>query len=163
MQRLEQKKPITLLIRLLLDSFATLSIRARFSDGQASGNFIVDLVKGAVPPEGFIEAKVERSKTSFSLERKTRHLPMVAQITGLTEENSWALAWIRAMHQVCSMVQESLYFLLRLQLESGIRFPYQLKLPRNGSGNFSLTLLRWTRTRQNTLCCWERTAAKQQY
>ena len=72
--------------------------RARFSDGQASGNFVLDLVKGAVPPEGFLEAKIERSKTSFTLERKTRHLPMVAQITGLTE-NSWALAWVRAMQK----------------------------------------------------------------
>ena len=72
--------------------------RARFSDGQASGNFILDVIQGTMPPQGFIEAKIERSKTSFSLERKTRHLPMVAQITGLCD-NSWALAWVRAMQK----------------------------------------------------------------
>lgn len=72
--------------------------RARFSDGQASGNFIIDMIQGSVPPQGFVEAKIERSKTSFTLERKTRHLPMVAQITGLNEY-SWALAWVRAMNK----------------------------------------------------------------
>ena len=70
--------------------------RARFSDGQASGDRSLDLVANQDPPKGFIEAAVYRSKTSFSLERKTRHLPMVAQIRGLAED-SWAICWKQTM------------------------------------------------------------------
>eukprot|EP00435_Cladocopium_sp_Y103_P067650 s333_g30.t1 len=70
--------------------------RARFSDGQNSGNFTVDIVPNSDPPWGYLEASLERSKTSFSLERKTKYLPMVAQINGLTTP-SWALNWIDAI------------------------------------------------------------------
>ena len=40
----------------------------------------------------------QESKTSYSLERKTRHLPIFAHITGLSD-NSWALAWVRAIQK----------------------------------------------------------------
>ena len=70
--------------------------RARFSDGQASGDLSLDLVANQDPPKGFIEAAVYRSKTSFSLESKTRHLPMVAQIRGPAMD-SWATCWKQTM------------------------------------------------------------------
>ena len=70
--------------------------RARFSDGQNARNFVLDVIDGSKPPQGFLEASIQRSKTSYTLERKTRHLPMVAQVTGLSDV-SWAIAWTRAM------------------------------------------------------------------
>ncbi|CAE7452742.1 unnamed protein product, partial [Symbiodinium sp. CCMP2456] len=67
--------------------------RARFSDGQNSGGIFRDVHQTRDGPKGYLEALVERSKTSFSLERKVRWLPMIAPIYGLLSE-SWAIAWL---------------------------------------------------------------------
>lgn len=40
-----------------------------------------------------VDAEVSRSKTSYTLERKTRHLPMTALGRGLLGTSSWASAW----------------------------------------------------------------------
>ena len=65
--------------------------RARFSDGQASGNLTLDIASGD-SPVGYIQADITRSKSSMSLERKTRFLPIVAPIRGLHKQ-PWATAW----------------------------------------------------------------------
>eukprot|EP00435_Cladocopium_sp_Y103_P070686 s1184_g35.t2 len=75
--------------------------RARFSDGQSSGQLQLDLVKPDAEDgniRGYIEASVCRSKTSYTLERKTRFLPMIAQVTGLAK-SSWAVHWMKTMNK----------------------------------------------------------------
>ena len=71
--------------------------RARHSDAQASGLVQLDVAEGDEGVEGFVEASVTRSKTSYSLERKTRYLPMSAPIHGLIQTDSWAVKWFENM------------------------------------------------------------------
>ena len=71
--------------------------RARHSDAQASGTVSLEVEEGDDGLEGFVEALVTRSKTSFSLERKTRYLPMSAPIRGLVQTDSWAVHWFEHM------------------------------------------------------------------
>ncbi|CAE7864721.1 unnamed protein product, partial [Symbiodinium necroappetens] len=66
--------------------------RARFSDMQNSGLMVRDVAETSDGPRGYLEAKVTRTKTAYTLERKTRHLAMCAPINGLTS-SSWALKW----------------------------------------------------------------------
>lgn len=70
--------------------------RARFLDGQNSGDFVLDLVCGTIPLKSYIEASVQGSKTSFTIEREIQYLPTVAQVIDITDY-SWALGWIKAM------------------------------------------------------------------
>ena len=70
--------------------------RARFLDGQNSGDFVLDLVCGTIPLKSYIEAFVQGSKTSFTIECEIRYLPTVAQVIDITDY-SWALGWIKAM------------------------------------------------------------------
>ncbi|CAE6964726.1 SLC24A2 [Symbiodinium natans] len=68
--------------------------RARFSDMQNSGAItkdVTNLPDGGV--RGFLEASVCRTKTAYTLERKTRYLSMCAPVQGLLDE-SWAIAWM---------------------------------------------------------------------
>ena len=72
--------------------------RARFSDAQAASTIVEDVVNKGSGPFGFIEAQVHRSKTSVSLERKTRYLPMTAPINGvLPEDCHWGLQWMQSI------------------------------------------------------------------
>lgn len=71
--------------------------RARHSDAQSAGSIFLDLVEGEDGVDGFVEASVGRSKTSYSLERKTRFLPMSAQIRGIQQHDSWAINWFKHM------------------------------------------------------------------
>ena len=61
--------------------------RARYSDGQ-------NVASLADSPK-YLESKVGRSKTSFTLERKTRFLPMAARKVGV--KHAWAAAWLEVM------------------------------------------------------------------
>ena len=70
--------------------------RARFSDGQHSGNIKLDLATEEGATSGYLEAGVTRSKSSYTLERKTRHLPMIAPVQGLLGE-CWGIHWIKCM------------------------------------------------------------------
>ena len=65
--------------------------RARHSDAQSSGLIQLEVGDGDDGMEGFVEASVTRSKTSYSLERKTRYLPMSAPIRGLIQTDSWTV------------------------------------------------------------------------
>ena len=72
--------------------------RARFSDAQAASTIVKDVIDTDHGQDGFVEALVHRSKTSITLERKTRYLPMTAPIVGVSDRNfPWALAWLDAM------------------------------------------------------------------
>ena len=71
--------------------------RARHSDAQSAGSIFLDLVEGEDGVDGFVEASIGRSKTSYSLERKTRFLPMSAQIRGIQQHDSWAINWFKHM------------------------------------------------------------------
>ncbi|CAE6914648.1 unnamed protein product [Symbiodinium sp. CCMP2592] len=70
----------------------TLYARARYSDAQAAGAMTCDLSDTPDGVVGYLEAAVERSKTSFSLERKVRHLHMFAPIQGIGEV-PWGVKW----------------------------------------------------------------------
>ena len=71
----------------------SLYARARFSDMQASGDLVSDVVETRDGPQGYLEASVSRTKTAYNLERKTRFLAMCATIQGLGQD-SWALKWL---------------------------------------------------------------------
>ena len=83
----------------------TLYSRACFSDAQASANLMLDVTEGDDGLYGFLEASVTRSKTSYTLERKTRFLPMVAPINGLLEE-AWGARWHRIMLDLGVVLRE---------------------------------------------------------
>ena len=68
--------------------------RARFSDMMAVESLELDTFNGSSGIEGFIEAKIARSKTSFSAERRVRMLPMSATVNGLSAQ-PWGVAWIK--------------------------------------------------------------------
>ncbi|CAE7265821.1 unnamed protein product, partial [Symbiodinium sp. CCMP2456] len=65
--------------------------RARYSDAQASAALQLDILE-ADGCHGFLEASVTRSKTSYSLERKTRYLPVVAPVMGVRAD-PWGVVW----------------------------------------------------------------------
>ena len=70
--------------------------RAGFSDAQAASTIVEDVIDTEHGPDGFLEAHVQRTKTAFSLERKT----MAASILWVSEkEFSWTLAWMDAMKE----------------------------------------------------------------
>lgn len=70
--------------------------RARFSDAQAAAAIALDVIHGDSGIFGFVEAQIHRSKSAYTLERKTRYLPMAAPVNGL-ESEPWALAWMKML------------------------------------------------------------------
>ena len=73
--------------------------RARHSDAQAAGMVSLDVVELEDGIDGFVETSIERSKTSYNLERKTRYLPMSAPVSGLLRHDSWAVNWFQHMDE----------------------------------------------------------------
>ncbi|CAE7504093.1 unnamed protein product [Symbiodinium sp. KB8] len=65
--------------------------RARYSDAQASASLQLDVLESE-SSYGFLEASVTRSKTSYSLERKTRYLPVIAPVLGVRSD-AWGIVW----------------------------------------------------------------------
>lgn len=66
--------------------------RARFSDMMNISKLSFDFVEKDGQQTGFIEAEVARSKTSFSVDRKVRLLPMTSTVQGVGVE-PWGVAW----------------------------------------------------------------------
>ena len=66
--------------------------RGRFLDGQNSGSIKLDITTTDDGPVGYLEASVERSKTSHTLERKVMFLPMIAPIYGFAAQ-PWGIVW----------------------------------------------------------------------
>ncbi len=73
-----------------------IAARARFSDGQNSGILTLDTCETADGVNGYLEANVARTKSSMTLERKTRFLPMAGAIR-LLNDDPWAVHYIEAM------------------------------------------------------------------
>ena len=70
-------------------------MRARFSDMQHMCDLVADEVSNDGMVDGFIEAKVTRSKTAYTVERKTMYLPMASPLIGVTGKN-WFRQWQQA-------------------------------------------------------------------
>ncbi|CAE7389065.1 unnamed protein product [Symbiodinium sp. CCMP2592] len=79
-----------------LEAIASGSINLEPADRVAAGFFVWTLyARESDTPDGvvgYLEAAVERSKTSFSLERKVRYLHMFAPIQGIGEV-PWGVKW----------------------------------------------------------------------
>ena len=67
--------------------------RLRFSDGLHISSMKLDVITVGTDLEGFLECEAERTKTSITLERKTRHLPIAVPILGFSDP-SWVLTWL---------------------------------------------------------------------
>ncbi|CAE6914886.1 PARP6, partial [Symbiodinium sp. CCMP2456] len=74
--------------------------RARFSDGQRVCKIVY--TKGL---SNYLEVSVSKSKTSYSLERKVRYLPMAARAVGVSGIR-WADAWVDAMRDSAIVISE---------------------------------------------------------
>ncbi|CAE7763006.1 SLC24A2 [Symbiodinium sp. CCMP2592] len=70
--------------------------RARHSDAQHVCSFAFELDFRGDLPAGFINAEVKKTKTSFTVERKTKFLPMLAPARGLSGK-CWASGWKAAL------------------------------------------------------------------
>ncbi|CAE7763885.1 SLC24A2 [Symbiodinium sp. CCMP2592] len=71
--------------------------RARYSDGQN----VASLTDSPL----YLECSVGRSKTSFTLERKTRYLPMAARKVGI--KCAWADAWLEALAEAGLAIKQN--------------------------------------------------------
>ena len=70
--------------------------RARHSDAQHVCALRFTLAEGGSLPAGFVDAEVKKTKTSFTVERKTKFLPMLAPARGLSGR-CWASGWQEAL------------------------------------------------------------------
>ena len=70
-------------------------MRARFSDMQHMTDIVVDEVVSEGNVAGYIEAKVTRSKSAYTTERKTMFLPMAAPLIGVGGKD-WFKQWQQA-------------------------------------------------------------------
>ena len=70
-------------------------MRARFSDMQHMTDIVVDEVVNEGNTAGYIEAKVTRSKSAYTTERKTMFLPMAAPLIGVGGKD-WFKQWQQA-------------------------------------------------------------------
>ena len=66
--------------------------RLRFSDGQRITGMRLEIVHVDSKPVGFLEFAAERTKTSISLERKVRYLPIAVPVQCLTDP-PWLPVW----------------------------------------------------------------------
>lgn len=68
--------------------------RARFSDMMNVSKLSFEFAVVDNETVGYIESEVARSKTSFSVDRKVRLLPMTAAVRGLSPDPTpWGMAW----------------------------------------------------------------------
>ena len=72
--------------------------RARFSDMMNVSSISLDAHEIGGERFGYVEAEVTRSKTSYSLERRVRLLPMSATIRGISNF-FWADEWFHVMEK----------------------------------------------------------------
>ena len=68
-------------------------MRARYSDGLHMQDLSRE-VAGSSSLDGYLEAQVMRSKTSYTIERKVQALPMAAPLHGLTSLD-WVAEWLQ--------------------------------------------------------------------
>ena len=70
--------------------------RLRFSDMQRITNMMLDTTVVGTAEVGFLECLAERTKTSLSLERKVRALPIAVPLTCLGSRSGWTSVAPRA-------------------------------------------------------------------
>ena len=70
-------------------------MRARFSDMMNLVDFTADSIVFGDLPGGYVEAKVTRTKSAYTLERKTMYLPMTAPRCGVSGLD-WYEGWQHA-------------------------------------------------------------------
>ena len=83
--------------------------RARHSDAQHVSTLVFDLDSRGNLPSGFVDAEVKKTKTSYTVERKTKFLPMLAPARGLSGK-CWASGWKAALEKegICAGVGKPL-------------------------------------------------------
>ena len=115
-RKLKQRNPLRVADVLLLERISCKLTARSLQDRVAAGYFLFLLYARARYSDGqnvaslkdtpnYLECKVGRSKTSFTLERKTRYLPMAARKVGI--KCNWADAWLEAMHEAGLSVSEA--------------------------------------------------------
>lgn len=72
--------------------------RARYSDGQSAGVLQLDAVETGEGLCGYIEARVSRSKTSMTVEKRTKYLPMAGKVR-MFQKQSWAKVYLELLHE----------------------------------------------------------------
>ena len=72
--------------------------RLRFSDGVQITEMKMDAIIVDGSPSGFLECHAERTKTSLTLERKTRFLPVAVPLLGFTDP-CWVQTWLEVRQQ----------------------------------------------------------------
>ena len=72
--------------------------RLRFSDGIQITDMRLDAIMVDGTLSGFLECRAERTKTSLTLERKTRFLPIALPLVGFTDP-CWVHAWLEVREQ----------------------------------------------------------------
>ena len=136
--------------------------RARFSDMMNVGQLQFDFNNSKTDPRGYIEAQVARSKTSFSVDRKVRLLPMTATMLGMSDE-CWGPAWQQVISEAgiqvaqgkpllpgrtpdgwhtLPLTAESATNWLRNMLQSGDRFDFS-RTDSLGTHSCKATCLSW--------------------
>jgi len=83
-------------------------MRARYSDGLNLSNLVVDCPHPEqIPLYGFLEGCVGRSKTSYTTEKKTMNLPMVALRRGLSGRD-WVSAGLSLREGLPFRIEEGI-------------------------------------------------------
>ena len=72
--------------------------RARHSDAQHVCVLLFLIDTSGLLPAGFIDAEVKKTKTSLTVERKTKYLPTLAPARGVSGKN-WADGWRKALEK----------------------------------------------------------------
>ena len=72
--------------------------RLRFSDGMQISEMTLDAIRLEGRDHGFLECKAERTKTSLTLERKIRFLPIAVPLLGFSDP-CWVQVWLELRKQ----------------------------------------------------------------
>lgn len=67
--------------------------RLRFSDGMQINAMTLDCVFGGTRPLGYLECTASKTKTSITLERKVRHLPIAIPLVSFADP-CWVFTWL---------------------------------------------------------------------
>ena len=135
--------------------------RLTFSDGQRIIGMRLELVHVDSKPVGFLEYSAERTKTSISLERKVRYLPIAIPVQCLTEP-AWLPVWDKLRAEqgwwyLENRVEISLLCLLQQLVVVGLKLSWTWHQQVSGCGIF------WRTPRLLVTSGLQLTAAKQPF
>ena len=112
--------------------------RLRYSDGLQLVNMQIDSRETANGISGFLEARAERTKTSVTLERKIRFLPVAAPLECFGPD-CWAITWLELRHEAGLHGQQPHPMLPSPQLGGGWA---QMPLSVSAAGDWLRSLLK---------------------